>query len=88
MIWIEIAGWSGMVVLLLAYYLNSTGRIEKYPAAYQWMNLWGAIGIVINTYFKQAWAPMVLDIIWAGIALYALLQIRKISDDAVATPHS
>lgn len=86
--WIEIAGWAGMVMMLLAYYLNSTGRAKNYPAVYQWMNFWAAIGIVINAYFKEAWAIMMLDVIWAGIALQSLFKLRKISYDALRASNS
>ena len=78
--WIEIAGWGGMILVLIAYFLSSTGRLKNESAFYHWINFFGAIGIIINAYYKTAWAVMTMDVIWAGIAIAGLLRIRKTYD--------
>ena len=45
---IEIAGWMAAGLFLLSYVLVSTGRLQGQSRAYQWLNVVGAIGFVIN----------------------------------------
>lgn len=73
---IELSGWLGMILILLAYYLVSAKKTSGDAQNYQLLNLFGAIGIVINTYSKQAWPAMTLNIVWALIALKTLM-IKK-----------
>lgn len=70
---IDISGWIGMVLILVAYYLVSGKKVTEEAKSYQLLNLFGAIGIVVNTYFYRAWPAMTLNIVWALIALKTLL---------------
>jgi len=71
---IEAAGWIGAVLVLAAYALASTGRLHGRSPTFQWLNLVGAIGFVINTAWHGAIPSMALNIIWCGIAGYTLLR--------------
>ena len=42
---VEAAGWTGMVLLLLSYFLLSTRRLESQSLTYQWMNIIGAVAL-------------------------------------------
>ncbi|MBZ9572367.1 hypothetical protein KJA15_03490 [Patescibacteria group bacterium] len=72
-----IAGWIGMAFILIAYYLVSTKKVTGESQSYQLLNLFGAIGIVWNTFVQKAWPAMALNIVWAIIALKTLLLTRK-----------
>ena len=48
LIFVEVAGWSGAVLILLAYLLLSMDRLTGQSAAYQWMNVVGAAGFIVN----------------------------------------
>lgn len=72
-----VAGWIGMVLILIAYYLVSTRRVTGDSYMYQTLNLLGAIGLVSNTLVQQAWPAMVLNIVWVVIAIYAIFTARK-----------
>lgn len=74
---IEITGWAAAVLVVAAYGLLSAGRLSGDSASYQWMNLLGAIGLVINTAWNGAWPSTVVNLIWAGIALFALGQLLR-----------
>ena len=74
---IDIAGWSGVVVLLIAYGLVSTKRIEGDAVMYQLLNLVGAILLVVNSSYHDAYPSVVVNVIWAGIAIFALWKKRK-----------
>src|SRR5690606_21807278 len=46
---IEVIGWTAAALFLLSYVLVSTGRLQGRSRAYQWLNIAGAIGFVINS---------------------------------------
>jgi hypothetical protein len=73
---IEIAGWIAAVLILTAYGLLSAGKLTGKSAAYQVMNIVGAIGFVINTGYNGAYPSAVLNVIWVGIGVWALAKIR------------
>lgn len=75
--WIELCGWGGMLLILWAYYLISTGKTTASAHTYQWLNLTGAIALGVNVFYKQSWPAVGLEIIWAGIAIKTLLTTRR-----------
>ena len=81
MIWqtiaIEAAGWIAAVLVLAAYALASAGRIDGRSPLFQWLNLVGAAGFVVNTAWHGAIPSMVLNIIWCGIAMFTLFRRRR-----------
>lgn len=72
---IEIVGWSGTILILLAYLLVSFSIITSDSLLYQSLNLGGAAGIALISLVKKAYPPAVLNIIWALIALIAVLRM-------------
>ena len=74
---IEIIGWGGMALILVAYILLSTGRIEGRSRAYQWMNVVGALCFIINSGYNGAIPSATLNVAWAAIGLYTLWQVRR-----------
>jgi hypothetical protein len=75
---IEIIGWTGALLILAAYILLSTGRLDGRSRAYQWMNVVGAVGFVINSGWNGAMPSAVLNVVWMGIGFWTLWQIRKV----------
>ncbi len=76
-IWVEIAGWGGALLILVAYGLLTAGRIAAASPAYQAMNLAGAVGFIVNSGWNGAIPSAALNVIWAGIALVALIRLRR-----------
>ena len=72
---IEALGWYGAVAIVGAYALNSFSLISTQDLLYQLLNFTGAIGIVIISFYKKAYQPGVLNLIWSFIAFFALLNI-------------
>ncbi|HTM68313.1 MAG TPA: hypothetical protein VL426_03365 [Candidatus Binatia bacterium] len=68
-------GWYGAVAILAAYFLNSFGLIKADSAAYQLLNVTGAVGIVLVSYVRRAYQPMALNAVWTVIGLVALAKI-------------
>ena len=73
----EIIGWIGSALIVLAYFLVSNNKIKHDSKIYQFMNLFGAIGVGVNVFYQQAWPSFALQIIWVIIAIYSLYKIRK-----------
>jgi hypothetical protein len=71
----EVAGWYGVVAIVGAYALLSFGFIAANSLTYQLLNITGALGIVLDAWNQKDWQPMVLNIFWFLIALYAILKL-------------
>jgi hypothetical protein len=74
---VEFAGWGAALLILGAYSLLSFGKIQARSAAYQWMNIVGSLGLVVNSGWNGAWPSVALNVIWCGIACYALRRNRR-----------
>ena len=69
---IELAGWLAALLILGSYGLLSFGKIQSRSPLYQWMNILGAVGFIINCTWNGAWPSVALNVVWMGIAVYAL----------------
>ncbi len=74
---VEIAGWIGAGLILLAYALVSSGRIAARSVSFQLLNLLGAAGFVVNSGFHGAWPSAILNVIWIGIAAVSLARLAR-----------
>lgn len=74
---IEVAGWSAALLILGAYALISSGKVTSRSALYQWMNILGALGFIVNCSWNGAWPSFGLNVAWFGIGIYALQRNRK-----------
>ena len=74
---IEVAGWAGALLILLAYLLLSMGRFTGQSILYQGMNVAGAAGFAVNGWWHGALPSATLNVIWALIGAWALWRIWK-----------
>jgi hypothetical protein len=72
---VEAVGWLGVVAVLTAYALSSLGVASSQSLLCIGLNLSGAAAIAWVSYYKQNWQSVVLNIVWAGIALVALASL-------------
>lgn len=70
---INIAGWYGVLAILAAYALLTFGVVAAKSYAYQLLNLTGALGIITEAAAKKDVQPVVLNIVWAAVAVIALI---------------
>ena len=73
----EILGWYGVIAVVGAYALLSLNILASDSLWYQALNLTGAIGIVVDALDDKNTQPAVLNIIWAIIALIAMINILR-----------
>jgi hypothetical protein len=72
---LQIIGWLGMVTILVAYFLMTFSIIESKSMIYHGMNLVGSIGIILVTWKRKDYQPMLLNVIWMIIAIIAILKV-------------
>ena len=74
---IEIIGWAAALLILVSYLLVSMGRLSGTSVAFQWMNVVGAAGFVLNSGWHGALPSAVLNIAWAGIGIFTLVRLAR-----------
>ena len=79
---IDILGWFGAIVVLLAYALVSTRRVEGDSLPYQSLNIAGASLLLANTAYKGAYPSTFVNAIWIGIAILALCRAKGVKGEA------
>ena len=82
---VEIAGWTGASLILLAYLLLSMGKVTGQSPLYQGMNIVGAAGFIVNGWWHGALPSAVLNVIWmmiGGVTLWRIMAKRRSSTSA------
>ncbi len=77
---IDIIGWAGMGALLVAYGLLTMRRLDGASWIYQLLNALGAVALMLNTAYYQAWPSVALNAFWfviGGIGLARGLRTRR-----------
>ena len=82
---VEIAGWAGAGLILAAYLLVSMGKLTGQSPLFQWMNLVGAAGFVVNSGYHGAIPSAALNVIWMLIGGISLWRIWKRGSSISAT---
>jgi len=77
-LWVDIIGWLGGILVVIAYFMNTTGRMDARNTWYQLLNLAGSIFLIINTGIVGAYPSTAVNIIWVFIAISGLAKsLRK-----------
>ena len=74
---VEAVGWIGAALILLGYLIVTTGKLTGQSAAFQWMNVAGAAGFIVNGWWHGALPSTALNVIWMGIGVVALWRISQ-----------
>jgi hypothetical protein len=69
---IDILGWTGSVLYLLAYALVSAKKTEGDSLLYQGINIVAGILLVVYTLSLGAYATTGLNAVWVAIGLFTL----------------
>ncbi|MGB4703686.1 MAG: hypothetical protein WBI18_01220 [Candidatus Saccharicenans sp.] len=71
---VNIAGWSGALMLLLAYFLVSTRKLAGDSLAYQLLNLAGSALLLLNAYHFGAFPSVGVNSVWIIIAILTIIK--------------
>jgi hypothetical protein len=69
---IDILGWIGAILYLVAYGLISAKKVEGDSLWYQGLNIVAGLFLIINTFYLRAYPSAGLNIAWVGIAFATL----------------
>jgi hypothetical protein len=68
----SIVGWGGMILIISAYFLLTIKKLKSVSIVYNLLNFFGALGILVNTFFTKSWPSVALNGIMMGIAIYSI----------------
>lgn len=74
---IEFIGWAAALLILASYLLVSSGRLDGRSRTFQWMNVVGAGGFIVNSGYHHALPSAVLNIAWMAIGLVTLIGLAR-----------
>ena len=65
-------GMTGVLLILLAYFLLQRGTLTLKNLAYHWLNLIGALLIIVSLMVFWNLSSFVIEIAWAAISAYGV----------------
>jgi hypothetical protein len=75
---IDIIGWVGSFMVIIAYGLNSYQKIKSNSITFYILNLVGGIFLIIYSVYYTAYANTFINVVWVIIAIPAIINlIRK-----------
>ncbi len=72
---IDLTGWTGSLLVILAYALNSYQYIRSDSPAFLGLNLAGGVCLIIYSMYYTAYANTFINVVWVIIALTALVRL-------------
>lgn len=79
--WYDWAGYIGVLLVLLAYFLLQARKLHGNRLAYQLMNILGAFGVLLSlTFGSFNWSAFLLEVAWIAIGIYGIargVQLRR-----------
>ncbi|MEW9623083.1 CBU_0592 family membrane protein [Rhodanobacter geophilus] len=71
--WYDWAGYIGVLLVLLAYFLLQARKLHGHKLAYQLMNILGAFGVLLSlTFGSFNWSAFLLEVAWIAIGIYGI----------------
>ena len=73
---LELVGWIGATMLLSGYYLIQTRKVREDHKLYMFLNIAGAIFIMLNAWSHRAYPSTITNLLWAlvgSVAVYKTL---------------
>jgi len=74
---LNMADWIGIIgsiLVSIAYFGVSTGRISGQNPKFQMLNLIGSIMIIYSLWFRPNAGAIIIEVLWISIATYALIK--------------
>ena len=72
--WYDYVGTSGVVVILVAYFLLQTERLSSTDLSYSVVNLIGAAFIAISLLYDFNLSAFIIELFWIAISFYGILR--------------
>ena len=69
---IEIAGWAGGALIILAYVMLVSGRAAQTEGAYHLFNVVGSAGLLVNAVAHGAFPAAALNLLFGLVAIWGI----------------
>ncbi len=69
---IEFIGWAAAGMMLSAYLLLTSGKLNARSRLYQWLNVLSGAGFIINSGWNGAYPSAFINVVWMMIGLYGV----------------
>lgn len=76
---INLAGWLGALMLLLAYVLVSNRKLDGHSLPYQLLNLAGSACLLLNAFHFGAYPSVGVNSVWVVIALVTIIKSQSVN---------
>ena len=70
--WSDFVGNIGVILIIVAFYLNVAEKIKSTDRSYNILNLIGSILLLTSLIYKPNLSNIIIEIIWGGISLMGL----------------
>ena len=74
--WHDWAGYLGVALVLLAYFLLQAHKLQGHGLVYQLMNVLGAVGVLLSLVFGAVpmnWPAFLMQVAWIAIGVYGMV---------------
>lgn len=69
-------GTLGMMLVVYAYFLLQSHRVTSHDATFQYLNLFGAILLIISLWFHFNLGSFLIEVFWIVITIYGIVKKR------------
>ena len=69
---IDIIGWFGSLLVVLAYAFNISKKLDSGDILYYLLNIVGSACLIVNTIYHHALPSAAVNVIWMIIPLFSL----------------
>jgi len=70
--WSDFVGNIGVILIIVAFYLNVAEKIKSTDRSYNLLNLIGSILLLTSLIYRPNLSNIIIEIIWGGISLMGL----------------
>ena len=82
--WYDFVGTTGVVVILVTYFLLQTERLSSTDVIYSLLNLIGAALIAISLLFDFNLSAFIIEIAWMAISVYGIIRYARGKDETAS----
>lgn len=76
-IFVDFIGTIGVLLMLYAYFMSQRGVFSVNDPRYLWLNLAGAISVIISLVWEWNLPSFLIETTWAIISIYGIWKLRQ-----------
>lgn len=73
---IDIIGWAGSAMVVIAYILISLHKVNAASMIYQILNVAGSALLIVHTIYYHTAPAAALNVVWLCVGIIAIIRIR------------